>query len=369
MTQTSPSMATGTAPLNETDAQAALDAHTRDIIQWHFSSDTGCKFWLDWAKQAGWDPRENIKSFSDLTHFPHFEDDWLRYVDPHDWVPQPYQGKPFNIFETGGTTGMPKQRIGWDDYKHDYDEFSARYGDDVFPRASDWLMLGPTGPRRLRLAIEHLANQRGGSCYFVDLDPRYVKKVIAAGKPELAREYQQHVIEQAVTILRYRKIRCLFTTPKLLESLSERVSIPGSGIVGAFCGGTTMTPQFTRFICEEVLENKTRFIPTYGNTLMGLACSKPGLAKDGYSITYYAPQPRAVLRVVNPDDTTQTVHYDQWGWVELTTMTREFFMPRFLERDEALRRKPATTEGFPWDGVAEVRPFGASKSAIVEGVY
>ena len=43
--------------------------------------------------------------------------------------------------------------------------------------------------------------------------------------------------------------------------------------------------------------------------------------------------------------------------VELTTLTKEFFMPRFLERDEALRRKPWSEA--PWDGVAEVRPFGA----------
>ncbi len=27
---------------------------------------------------------------------------------------------------------------------------------------SDWLMLGPSGPRRLRLAVEHLAQYRGG---------------------------------------------------------------------------------------------------------------------------------------------------------------------------------------------------------------
>jgi hypothetical protein len=40
-------------------------------------------------------------------------------------------------------------------------------------------MVGPTGPRRLRLAIEHLANFRGSSCYFIDLDPRWVKKVLS----------------------------------------------------------------------------------------------------------------------------------------------------------------------------------------------
>jgi hypothetical protein len=53
--------------------------------------------------------------------------------------------------------------------------------------------------------------------------------------------------------------------------------------------------------------------------------------------------------------------------VELTTLTKEFFMPRFLERDEAIRRKPWAEA--PWDGVAEIRPFGAMEKKIVEGVY
>jgi hypothetical protein len=100
---------------------------------------------------------------------------------------------------------------------------------------------------------------------------------------------------------------------------------------------------------------------------MGLAASVPLLPEDSFSITYYAPQPRAVLRVVDPKNTSQTVPYDSWGRVELTTMTKEFFMPRFLERDEALRRKLRAP--YAWDGVAEVRPFGAMENKIVEGVY
>ena len=117
----------------------------------------------------------------------------------------------------------------------------------------------------------------------------------------------------------------------------------------------------------EVLEGEIGFVPVYGNTLMGLAAAKPGLKDDGYSITYYAPQPRAALRVVDPDDPTREVDYDSWGRVELTTLTHEFFMPRFLERDEALRRRP--TDQYAWDGVGEVRPFGQQKQKIVEGVY
>ena len=49
--------------------------------------------------------------------------------------------------------------------------------------------------------------------------------------------------------------------------------------------------------------------PTYGNTLMGLACSKPVTAEDGYKITYYAPQPRAVAEVVDFDDPLKLVPY------------------------------------------------------------
>lgn len=352
---------------NPETAKAQLEAHLRDIIEWHFNPETGSQFWLNWAAKAGWDPRAEINRVEDLLKFPHFEDEWLRDLQPEVWVPKAFAGRPFNIFETGGTTGMPKQRIGWEDYKTDYSEFSDKISDEHFPRNHYWLMMGPTGPRRLRLAIEHLANVRGSSCYFIDLDPRWVKRLITNKHFDQAKAYMDHVVDQAATILKHRKVSGLFTTPKLLEALAERVDIWDAGIRGVFCGGTTMLPQYTRFIVEEVLENRIGFYPTYGNTLMGLAASVPLTPEDQYSISYYAPQPRAILRVVDPEHTEKTVEYDAWGRVELTTLTKEFFMPRFLERDEAIRRRPRNQ--YAWDGVAEVRPFGAMQKTIVEGVY
>src|SRR5215467_8516671 len=282
-----------------------LDSHVREIIRWHFSPETGSTFLLDWAAKAGWDPVKQVSSFADLiARFLHFQDEWLRDLQPEVWVPKAYKGRPFNIFETGGTTGMPKQRIGWDDYKTDYEEFSSKISDDHFPKGAAWLMVGPTGPRRLRLAIEHLANYRGSSCYFIDLDPRWVKKVIAEKKGDVAKAYMDHVVEQAVTILKHRKVTALFTTPKLLEALGEKTNLWEAGIRGVFCGGTSMTPQYVRFLIEEVLENRIGFYPTYGNTLMGLAASVPLRPEDNFSITYYAPQPRAVLRIVDPNQTS-----------------------------------------------------------------
>jgi len=348
-------------------ARTELDRYTRELIQWHFSQETGCPFWLDWAKQADWNPLETVEGFEDLLKFEPFDDNVLRDTDPARFIPAGFGDRPYNVFETGGTTGMPKQRIGWDDYKVDYSEFSDHYSDEFFPLGANWLMVGPTGPRRLRMAIEHLANVRGGACYFIDLDPRWVKRLIRDGEFDMARKYKEHVVDQAITILKNRNIGCMFTTPTILESLAERISLPKAGIKGVFVGGTTMTPQYSRFLIEEVLENQVNFAPTYGNTLMGLAISRDLTPEDDYSLTYYAPQPRAVLRIVNPDNPRQLMDYEEYGRVELTTMTKEFFMPRFLERDEAIRRRPC--DDFPWDGVGDVRPFQSEKKNVIEGVY
>jgi phenylacetate-coenzyme A ligase PaaK-like adenylate-forming protein len=362
----------GSAATADPDAIAKaveqLEQHLAEILDWHFSEATGCPFWLAWKRKAGWDPRKKIRDFTDLIQFGHFQDDWLRDETNERFVPKGLKGRPFNVFETGGTTGMPKQRVGWDDYKLDYEQFGDNLDDRFFPRGGNWIMVGPTGPRRLRLAIEHLANYRGGSCYHVDLDPRWVKKLIARKEYDQVERYRAHVVDQAVEIIKHRDISCMFTTPKLLASLGERISIPARGIKGCFCGGTSMTPETVRFLQEEVLENKAQLVPTYGNTLMGLAVSIPAeLAQNGYSVTYWAPQPRAVLRIVDPVNPEQTVAYGNYGRVELTTLTKEFFMPRFLERDEAIRRRPHVK--FPWDGVCDVRPFGVLEGKVIEGVY
>jgi hypothetical protein len=44
-------------------AKAQLDAHVRDIVEWHFNPETGCPFWLDLASTWNWDPRKEIHTF------------------------------------------------------------------------------------------------------------------------------------------------------------------------------------------------------------------------------------------------------------------------------------------------------------------
>jgi phenylacetate-coenzyme A ligase PaaK-like adenylate-forming protein len=359
-------------------ARAALDAAAYELVQWHFSESTGCPFWLEKAGSLSFNPLKEIKSYDDLKKFPPFEDDWLRGGPVRRWVPRGLEGKPAYVFETGGTTGVPKSRVCVEDHWLDYELFSDTLPEQYFPRGSNWLMLGPSGPRRLRLAVEHLCQFRGGICFCVDLDPRWVIKLIKKGWMEHLEAYKKHCIEQALTILGAgHDIKCMFTTPKLLEALALALEEKGSsiaqaGIKGIFSGGTEFTPQWTRFAVEELLggppeKGGVYMTPTYGNTLMGLACSKPVTAAEGYKISYYAPQPRAVIEVVDFQDSSRLVGYGQTGRVKLTTLTKEFFVPGFLERDEGEREPPYVQ--YPWDGVSGVRPFHELAEATTVGVY
>ena len=289
------------------EARAALDAHAVETVRWHFHESTGCPFWLEKRGELNFDPLTEVNGYEDLKKFPAFEDEWLRGGPVRRWVPKGLADKPVYVFETGGTTGVPKSRVAIDDFRTDYSNFSDTLPDKYFPPGSNWLMLGPSGPRRLRLAVEHLAQHRGGISFCIDLDPRWVIKCLKKGWIEQANAYKAHCIDQAVTILTAgHEVKCMFGTPKLIEALclelEERgTSLAECGITGIFSGGTEFTPQWTKFCVEELFggppeESGVYMTPTYGNTLMGLACSEvpvtAGRTTTKSPIT--PPQPRAV---------------------------------------------------------------------------
>ena len=194
----------------------------REIVRWHFDPATGCPFWLERAKTFDFDPVKDVKGYADLDKFGFFEDEWLRGGPVRRWVPKAYADKPIYVFETGGSTGVPKSRISARRLPHRLSNFSDTLPDDTFPKGADWLMVGPSGPRRLRLAVEHLAQHRGGICFMVDLDPRWVIKLIKNGRWTEHGGVQgpRHRSGADAPAARHDNIKCLFTTPKLLEALA-----------------------------------------------------------------------------------------------------------------------------------------------------
>ena len=301
------------------------------------------------------------RRFDDLKKFEPFQDEWLRGGPVRRWVPKAVRRQAdLRVRDRRHDRHSQEPRSRIEDFRIDYELFSQTLPDEYFPPGSNWLMLGPSGPRRLRLAVEHLAQYRGGICFCIDLDPRWVIKLIKKGWMEHLEAYKQHCIDQAITILGAgHDIRCMFTTPKLLEALARRWRSAAARFArrasrASFPAAPSSRRSGPASPCEEFLEG-VYMTPTYGNTLMGLACSKPvTAAEDGYKITYYAPQPRAVIEVVDFDDYDRVVDYGQTGRVKLTTLTKEFFVPGFLERDEGEREQPYVK--YPWDGVSGVRP-------------
>ena len=76
---------------------------------------------------------------------------------------------------------------------------------------------------------------------------------------EHLEEYKKHCIDQAVTVLTAgHDIKCMFATPKLLDSLGAGLEDRGTacgeiGITGIFSGGTEFTPQWTRYASKSFL--------------------------------------------------------------------------------------------------------------------
>ena len=81
--------------------------------------------------------------------------------------------------------------------------------------------------------------------------------------------------------------------------------------------------------------------PTYGNTLMGLACSRRRHGRRRLQDQLLCPAAAGGRR----GGRFRRLRQASWGTaktgrVQLTTLTKEFFMPGFLERDEGEREKP-----------------------------
>ena len=82
-----------------TNARTALDEHVRDIVEWHFSPETGCSFWLEFAENLDFDPKKEIGGYADLKCLGHFQDEWLRGGPVRRWVPKAYANEPIYVLK------------------------------------------------------------------------------------------------------------------------------------------------------------------------------------------------------------------------------------------------------------------------------
>src|SRR6195256_1718278 len=183
-------------------------AYLRAAIQWHFSPETGSRYWLKRAEALDFNPLTDVKTFEDLSLFPNIVDE-LRDVDVRDLVPAGYGPNPPipAVYESGGTTGAPKRAIFMPDWE---EQFTTWYAADLLEqpglRDSGLLMVGPSGPHMLGQWQRRGAALLNSVLFTIDLDPRWVKKLVARGAVDEAAAYVDHILEQAGDILRTQDV-------------------------------------------------------------------------------------------------------------------------------------------------------------------
>lgn len=130
--------------LARSDPEAFLQA----AMRWHFSPETGSRFWLDRASRLEFDPRTDVRTFDDLRRFPNFVNE-LRDVPIQDLIPRGYGARPeiVRVVESGGTTGAPKPAVILRDWWELLLAQSVRHLDaHDLPRDCNVLALVPSGP-------------------------------------------------------------------------------------------------------------------------------------------------------------------------------------------------------------------------------
>jgi phenylacetate-coenzyme A ligase PaaK-like adenylate-forming protein len=347
------------------------DEFIQAVMEWHFGPTTGSPYWLERAKTLEFDPRADVKSFDDLTLFPNVANE-LRDVRAQDLIPQGYGAHPevIGVFESGGTTGAPKRIVMLRDWwESELTRQIDRLEANGAPRNGNWLALLPSGPHMAGALMRSQAAAMGGVPFTIDLDPRWVKKLIAAGKADEANAYAEHLIDQAAFVLQTQDVAVLFSTPPLLERLARRddlVELVREKVQLIGWGGAHMDVDTRQLYRTEIFPGLT-IAGNYGSTMvLGGAPERLGLTDDDPCI-FDPPSPYITFSVVDPD-TGRPVPYGQRGQVVMSHVSRSFLLPNNLERDLATRMPPL--EGQVGDSVADVTPVQQfDNETVIEGVY
>ena len=136
----------------------ALDAWVREVVDWHFDPATGCPFWLDYATKArlGSAPRDHalrrpralrpVRGRVAARRSGAALDSRKGSPASRSSCSRPAARPACRRRASPATTSAPTTSSS-----------ARRCRTSTFRKASNWLMLGPSGPRRLRLSVEHLA--------------------------------------------------------------------------------------------------------------------------------------------------------------------------------------------------------------------
>lgn len=359
----------------------SIDTWIRHIISIHFNPVHGSQYWLQKEKTLGIHARRDISSLDDLHILGPMEEEDLRRYPLEHFIPTIYLKNKEELIlgETAGTTGLPKVTayLKNEFYMTFVEWFRYIAVHRGFPCAANWLWVGPSGPHIIGKAVGPVARSMGSMDPFsIDMDPRWVKKL----KPDSLgyKRYLDHIIDQALDILKRQHIDVIYSTPPLLLKLAESMNFKQRmQIRGIHYGGVAIGQEHLKRFKTDLFPNAVH-IAGYGNTLFGL-CMEITESQNG-DLNYYPPGPRMVVQVVStkysilPDKNrlTHVVEYGEKGQVVCHRFDESFFIPNMFERDEAIRIAPTKevqSLGIYQDGVRNPSLLNGLEANTKIGVY
>ncbi|MBH0776512.1 AMP-binding protein [Nocardia bovistercoris] len=357
------------AVLDISTAPVDPDEYIRELMTWHFSEETGSPYWLRRARTLDFDPRADIRTFADLTRFPNVVNEF-RDITIEDLIPRGLEGPDreiAGIFESGGTTGLPKRFVmfdRWMEFALGWDEFHyAELG------TVNTLAIAPSGPHMFGEFATRRARRHHGVKFTIDLDPRWIKHLIAQGDTESADRYAEHLVDQVAHILTTQSVGILITTPPLLERLARRPELVEAirKQVKFICWSGAHMDADTRDIFRREIFPDIPLKGLYGSTtILGMSRERDEERPDGLPV-FDTPSPYIAFRVVDPE-TGADLDYGQRGQVVMNHLTKYALLPNNLERDMATKVEPLP--GAIGCAVADVGPVKTfDDRSVIEGVY
>jgi phenylacetate-coenzyme A ligase PaaK-like adenylate-forming protein len=346
----------------------------RAAMEWHFNPATGSPFWVERAHSLDFDPRSDVRGLEDLRLFPNVTDE-LRDVPTEQLIPRGFGNRPeiVGVVESGGTTGAPKRLPMLKEFA---DRLAASeravLTESGVSRTGNWLSLFPSGPHGAFEQMKRAATAFGDGIlvFGIDLDPRWVKKQISAGRRQVAAEYVDHIVEQAAFVLESQNVSMLRLTSPILAELVRRddlVELIREKITHIGWGGAHMDAESRHFYRTEVFPH-IELSGRYGTTMaLGGGGVERRALEDGACIFDPTVSPNVFFSVIDPE-TSDVVPYGEVGQVVVNHVSRSFLLPNNDERDLGTRVEQ-TGDRFG-DSVADIHPMPSfSGATVIEGVY
>lgn len=347
------------------DVLASVETMTerlRRVVAVHFDPEGGSAFWLDRAAALGVDALRDVRCIEDLARLGEMGLADLRERPLWDYVPRRFHRRLDRVVVGQGGGGVSPGT--WTAYRIDEFEvafvlpFVSAAGHVGFPPRAVWLYIGPGGPHLAGKVAQHLANALGSPDPFtVDFDPRWARRLPDGSFGR--RRYVQHVLDQALDIVRGQRVEVLFSTAGLLRLLGESMAREHrERIRGIHYAGAGVTQAELACLQQELFPHAVH-LSGYGNAMFGKCleiCTAPGRRP-----THFPYGNRLILEAVDDDGTP--LPPGQTGRLCYTRLDETMLIVRCIERNKAVSVAvpSGAPEGFEMPGLQAA--FGPAESA------